>query len=241
MIQGLVYTDTALAIIPGGTGNDLARSLSIPRKTQDAVRLLCDRIVTSIDCGRDDHRTFGSLVSIGFPVTVIQHVNSTRGLLKGSPKILAAVWKTIRHLKAFQAVVNVDGQMHRVRTIGIFVQNTPFAGGGLMIAPDADPADSSFDIVVIHDLRRWELLKTLPKAYVGAHKNHPAVEFLRGRHVEIDTFEPLPKMFDGEVVGKTPIRADVTPCALRVVVSRGFAEEINASRARLPLSLVAQG
>lgn len=233
VIQGIVNTETALAIIPGGTGNDLARSLSVPLKTHAAVRILLDGVITAIDCGYSSYRAFGALVSIGFPVTVIQYVNSTQGLLKGSPKFLAAVWKTIQHLKAFPAKIAVDGYVRQVNTIGIFVQNTKFAGGGLMIAPDADPADSTFDIVIVHNLLRRELISTLPKAYWGAHKDHPAVEFLRGKQVEIATQQPLPMLFDGEVVGETPLRATIVPAALRVVVAQAVADKINSSRARL--------
>ncbi len=218
VIQGLVHSDTALTIIPGGTGNDLARSLGIPSQAQKAANLIWSGSPRCIDVGVESNRSFASLASVGFAVDVIHHVNQTSSLLQGPLKILAGVWKTIRQLRTHPLVVTCDGVSQRVQSVGVFVLNTKYTGGGLMMAPNADPTDGWLDVVVIREVSRWDLLTTLPRAYKGTHITHPAVELFRCRTVSVVTDYPLPKMLDGDLVGTTPLKASVAERALTVMV-----------------------
>ena len=90
----------------------------------------------------------------------------------------------------------------------------------MMICPEAEPDDGVFDVLLIGDLTKRDLLLTLPKTYKGRHLPHPKAELLRGAHVEIDSSEPLPVELDGEQPGTTPIRFEVVPQALRLRIPR---------------------
>ena len=102
----------------------------------------------------------------------------------------------------------------------VVVANGRFFGGGMMICPQAEPDDGVFDVLLIGDLTKRDLLLTLPKTYKGRHLPHPKAELLRGAHVEIDSSEPLPVELDGEQPGTTPIRCEVVPQALRLRIPR---------------------
>jgi diacylglycerol kinase (ATP) len=225
VIQGITGTETALAIIPGGTGNDHARSLGIPLAPAQAATLLSQGKIIKMDIGHERDRHFGCLVSIGFPVDVIHHTNTKRRFLVGSLAILSSVWQTLKDLRFHRVTLTLDGERLSVSTCGIFVLNTPSVGGGLRFSPTADITDGLLDVVVIGELTRLELLCTLPKVYVGKHLNHPAFHLYRCRNVQIETAEPLPKMFDGEVIGYTPVEAFLEPKALRVLVPASFPVE----------------
>lgn len=233
VIQGLAHTQTALSIIPGGTGNDLARSLAIPFEAELAARLLLSGATSRIDLGIETDRTFSSLASIGFPVDVIRHVNETSGILKGSLKIFSGVWKTIQKLQTYPITLTCDGRHREIRAVGLFILNTRYTGGGLMMAPDANPADGLLDVAIVHELSRWELLATLPKVYKGTHINHPAIEFVRCRCIEVYSPRPLPKMFDGDLVGMTPLNASISTAALKIVVPAQTAAALGQTRSRL--------
>lgn len=225
VIQGITGTKTALAIIPGGTGNDHARSLGIPLVPTKAATLLSEGKIIQMDIGNERDRHFGCLVSIGFPVDVIHHTNSKQRFLGGSLAILTSVWQTLRQLRFHEVTLTLDGKRLSVSTCGIFVLNTPSVGGGLRFSPTADITDGLLDVVVIGQLTRLELLYTLPKVYVGKHLNHPAFHLYRCHNVKIETAEPLPKMFDGEMIGYTPVEAYISPKALGVVVPASFPAE----------------
>ena len=230
VLQGVIHTDTMLSIIPGGTGNDLARSLAIPLEIPAAATLLWSGTPAKMDVGMETNRGFASLASLGFPVDVIAHVNENKSIFSGSIKIFAGVWKTLCNLRSHPMTIRTDGQVRRVEAIGVFVQNTRSAGGGLMIAPEAHPADGMLDLVIIHRISRWDLITTLPKAYKGTHVDHPAVEIVRCRRVTIEPDLPMTKMVDGELVGTAPIQASLVRQALKILVPPETASLLNASQ-----------
>ena len=100
----------------------------------------------------------------------------------------------------------------------VVVANGRYFGGGMMICPRAEPDDGLFDVLLIGDLTKRDLLVTLPKTYRGRHLPHPKAELLRGTVVTVDAPEPLPVELDGEQPGTTPARFEIVPQALRLRV-----------------------
>ena len=102
--------------------------------------------------------------------------------------------------------------------IDAMVANGRYLGGGMMMCPEAEPDDGLFDVLLIGDVTKRDLMFTLPKSYRGKHLPHPRLELLRGRVVTVDADEPLPIELDGEQPGTTPARFEVVPRALRLRV-----------------------
>ena len=86
------------------------------------------------------------------------------------------------------------------------------------MTPEADPSDGLFDVLLIGDISKRDLVMTLPKIYRGTHLPHPKAELLRGKKVRIDAPLPLPVQLDGEQPGATPATFEVVPNALRLRV-----------------------
>jgi diacylglycerol kinase family enzyme len=93
-----------------------------------------------------------------------------------------------------------------------------YLAGGMMITPDAEPDDGLFDVLLIGDLTKTELVRVMPKIYRGTHLPHPKGEVLRGRTVSIEADDPLPIQLDGEQPGTTPARFEIVPAAIRLRV-----------------------
>ena len=92
VLSAIWQKPSALGVIPGGTGNDYARGLGIPRETEAALKVLVEGTAAPLDVGLEHGDVFGQLACIGFPVDVIMHVNAHRdGLIKGSAAFLAGV------------------------------------------------------------------------------------------------------------------------------------------------------
>jgi diacylglycerol kinase (ATP) len=114
--------------------------------------------------------------------------------------------------------VTVDAETRLARMHDVVVANGAYFGGGMKICPGADAGDGSFDVLLIGDLTKSDLLLTLPKTFRGKHLPHPKAELLRGTHVTVDAAAALPLQLDGEQPGTTPVRFELVPRALRVRV-----------------------
>jgi diacylglycerol kinase (ATP) len=88
----------------------------------------------------------------------------------------------------------------------------------MLLAPDAEPDDGQFDVIIIGDVNKRDFVTTAPKIYKGTYLAHPKVELLRSGSVVVDAPERLPIEVDGEQVGTTPARFEVVPNALRIRV-----------------------
>lgn len=220
VITGMWDTKSKLAIIPGGTGNDYARGLGLPREPVAALDVILTGKTTKMDIVRETDRIFGVVSTIGFPSTVLINVNAHRdSWIKGSPVFLAAVVQTIRDLQSYRAQITIDEMEIDTDVVGVVLMNMPWGGGGLKFAPAARYDDSMISVVIIKSIGRWGLMRALPSVYFGKHVNHPRVEILQGKKVRIETEVPLAKSFDGDLEGVTPYEAEIHPQATSVIVS----------------------
>ena len=228
VVQGLAGRDGAeLAVIPRGTGWDFARTYRIPRRLEDAVAVARDGRTRAIDLGRARYRDwdgseaesyFANVASAGMSGAIAKRANETSKALGGKISYAWATLTVFARWRNDEVRVTVDGEARTGRMHDVVVANGRFFGGGMMICPDAEPDDGLFDVLLIGDLTKRDLLLTLPKTYRGRHLPHPKAELLRGAVVEVDAPEPLPVELDGEQPGTTPIRLEVVPEALRLRV-----------------------
>ena len=168
VLEGVYNTKSSLGIIPAGTGNDYARGLGIPRDYNKALETILNPRFTKMDVGLESDKVFGVLASVGFPVSVIDYVNRHRdGLLRGSPAILVATFQTIRLLPIHHVKITIDGKSFETSTIGVFLMNMPYGGGGLKFAPEARYDDGKFTILVINEISKPRLLWTLPRCILA--------------------------------------------------------------------------
>ena len=149
---------------------------------------------------------------------IAQRANDTSKALGGKVSYVWATFAVFARWKNGEVTVTVDGERRQARMHDVVVANGPFFGGGMKISPGADPADGVFDVLMIGDLTKRDLLLTLPKTFRGTHLPHPKAELLRGVHVTVEAPEALPIQLDGEQPGTTPARFELVPQALRVRV-----------------------
>jgi diacylglycerol kinase (ATP) len=208
-----------LCIVPLGTGNDLARSLNIPFGIESLKTLVSGNIV-KIDLGIEQDGVFACSVALGLATDVMLKVNANRNhrLIRGSLAINLSIVSSAFSLKPLKLRIKADNKVREVESILTYVMNTPYTGGGLFLAPGANATDGLLDVVIVNDIRGWELLKMLPKVYSGKHVNHPKVEFLKAKNVTIESLEPAEKMCDGEIKGHTPLISEIHTEKLPVYV-----------------------
>ena len=217
IIGGLVGTESALGIISCGTGNDIARSLGIPTDTRQAVDTLVAGGKRRIDVGSEKDQIFINIAGVGFSHEVTRQANAMKRL-KGSLAFLAATYKALSSLKAEPVRIELDDEIIETEVISVTISNMKYAGGGMVFAPDAVVDDGLFDISIVREIGRLSLALTFPQMYTDTGVKHPALSRHRSSTIRIYTEQPIGKMFDGNINGKTPLDAKILPKALDVIV-----------------------
>jgi len=227
--NGIAQRDVALAVIPRGTGRDFARSHAIPRKLERAVDIALNGAIREIDLGRvhyrswagaDEVRWFANVASVGMSGAIAQRANDTTKALGGKISYLLATLNVFARWEVGDVDVSVDEHVREGRMHDVIVANGRYLAGGMIICPEAEVDDGVFDVLLIGDLTKRDLLLTLPKTYRGTHLPHPKAEVIRGAVVKVDAPSPLPVELDGEQPGTTPVRFELVPRALRLRVPR---------------------
>jgi len=228
--NGVAENDAVeLAVIPRGTGWDFVRTYGIPHKLDDAIAVARDGTARTIDLGRGSFRTwageesaafFANVASVGMSGAIARRANETTKALGGKTSYLWATFAVFARWRVSELRVSVGDEIRRGPMHDVVIANGRYFGGGMMICPEAAPDDGLFDVLLIRDLTKRDLLFTLPKTYRGKHLPHPKAEVLRGSVVEVEAEEPVPIQLDGEQPGTTPARFELAPRALRVRVPR---------------------
>jgi diacylglycerol kinase (ATP) len=227
VVNGMAGSDAELAVIPRGTGTDFARSLGIPRSFDEAVKIAATGTVRTIDLGRATYRRwsggegeayFANVASAGMSGAIAKRTNETSKVFGGKLSYLWATFAVFSRWQATDVRVSVDDDIRGGRMHDVIVANGRYFGGGIMICPEAEPDDGRFDVLLLGDLTKRDLVSTMHKTYSGRHLPHPKAELLRGAVVSVDAPQALPIELDGEQPGTTPVRFDVVPNALRLRV-----------------------
>ncbi|HEY4458053.1 MAG TPA: YegS/Rv2252/BmrU family lipid kinase [Pseudonocardiaceae bacterium] len=220
-VQACAGSPTALAVIPAGTGNDLARALAAPADPLAATLLTADALRTghtrSIDLGRVSGGSwFATVLCAGFDSAVSERVNTLRWP-NGPRRYDLAIVTEMARLKPKPLVVETDDTTLRLDATMVSVGNSRFYGGGIPICPDAELDDGLFDVTVVGATHRRDLLRILPRLRTGRHIEHPAVTTMRARSVHLSGLNHWVAYADGERQARLPLTIRCQPAALRVL------------------------
>lgn len=215
-VQAVAASDTVLGIVPAGTGNDFARGLGLPTEIDAATDAALGE-ARPIDGMRIGDHWAASVATLGFSVDVNRRANELRWP-RGERRYAVATVLRLPGLAALDLEVDVDGTRHRIAATLVAVANTAFFGGGMEIAPGADPADGRLELVTIGDVGRLTLLRVFPKVFEGAHLERPEVEVRSGQRITLTVAaaHETEVWADGEPLTATPVEFEAVPGALTV-------------------------
>ncbi|MDL9936596.1 YegS/Rv2252/BmrU family lipid kinase [Gordonia sp. ABSL1-1] len=228
-VQAAYGTGKPLAIIPAGSGNDVARNLGIPvDDVAGAVAAAIHGHRRTIDIGRltfPDGRSelFTTIAATGFDAEVTARAIDMRWPRGQSRYTIAALRELIR-LRSRHYQVRVDDEQFEHDLVFAAIGNTNSYGGGMLITPAADVSDGLLDITLAvrpSRFARMTLARVFPKVFTGAHVHHPMVHTLRGREIELYCDPPARVSVDGDLVGLLPITIDVLPASMDFFVPAG--------------------
>jgi diacylglycerol kinase family enzyme len=106
------------------------------------------------------------------------------------------------------------------RVCAVIMNNGKYGGGGMLAAPGAGLADGRLDVLIVGDMSKPDLLRSLPRIYKGTHLTHPKVTMKKAREIEVACRGGRMQLqADGELLGEVPARFRVLPSVLNIIVS----------------------
>jgi len=219
---------TRLGILSLGTGKDLIKTLGIPAELPQAVRVLAEGAVRRIDIGRatfidrsgrQAQRLFVNVGDVGFSGAVVERVNRSSKALGGFLSYLGGLVTTLLTYSNKLVHITIDGRVEEIGVVNaVVVANGQYFGGGMWVAPTAQVDDGLFDIAVIGDVGKVEVIGNVPKLYRGTLASHPKVRYFRGRNVTVTSGDEVLLDLDGEQPGRAPVTFQLLPQALACMV-----------------------
>jgi YegS/Rv2252/BmrU family lipid kinase len=208
--------DCAIALIPCGRGNDLARVLGVSPDPTEAARTAVQGKESLLDVADVDGTAFMGIASFGFDSDANRVANKAK-LVKGNAVYLYAALRALAAWKPARFTVTVDGVRHEVTGYTVAVGNSKAYGGGMFILPQAELDDGRLDVMLSTQAPKLVFLRELPKVFKGAHVDSAYVEFLKGERIEVASDRPFVIYADGDPIGATPATIGVEPKCLRVI------------------------
>jgi YegS/Rv2252/BmrU family lipid kinase len=207
-----------LALIPTGSGNDFARVAGIPRRIREACEVVLTGKVREVDVALANNLRYLGVAGLGFDSEVAEFAKSNAKFLRGSAVYLYSIFRVLPRFTPRPVRIRSENGSRQEQIMFAAIGNTRQYGGGIRITPDAVIDDGLLDLCIVHQTSRAQLLKTLPRAYTGAHVKSPFVEMARGREFHFESEQPMAVYADGEPLTRTPVSFTVARERLRVMV-----------------------
>lgn len=209
-----------VGMIPIGTGNDWVRTHNIPNDFEKAVQLIKNRKKLTQDLGKiqflNEKRKpvyFNNLAGVGFDGFVVSKVHKYKHF-----GVLAYVTGAIIGLfsfKNFKTKIKVESKEINTKSLMVLVGLCQYSGGGMQLTKEANPFDGFFDISIVKNIGKLNIVRNLSKMFNGKIANHKQVEILKSDSITITIDESnLPFIqADGELIGKGNIMVSIVPKA----------------------------
>lgn len=210
----------SIALLPAGSGSDLARTFALSTAPEDAFARLVHPDLYPVDIGLvevgDTRRWFLNACNVGVAAGAVR-VSQSFPRRSGKLKYVAAFWLHLARAPIADMTVKVDRHRFEGNAINVVVANGQFFGGGMNIAPRASMQDGDFDVQVFSGPKR-RAFSVMPRVIKGSHLTHPAVRRYVGSSVTVSADRPLPVEADGELVGSGDVSISMIPSAIDLVV-----------------------
>lgn len=231
--SALVSQDAVLGIVPGGSGNGLARELEISLRPEQAIATAILGDDRTIDVGELGGRLFVNVAGVGLDAAIARAFNRLdgRGLLGYGVATVSTIFRYVPEVYSIIA----EGETFEQRALFVELANGRQYGHGALIAPHARLDDGRLDVVVVGPRGALRALWGARRLFTGTIDRDPGVTIRTAGTVTISALRPIPFHVDGEVEqGATTLTARVRPRALRVRVPRVGARDRLSSSAYQP-------
>ncbi|MGE8204270.1 diacylglycerol/lipid kinase family protein [Heyndrickxia sp. NPDC080065] len=244
VINGVAsFSHVTISYIPAGSGNDFARGFKLPSNPEKCLDLLLHMVDEKEEAYYDvgefkidkSEGYFVNSLGAGFDALISEKVNSSsiKKILNriGLGKIVYAVFLIVElfRYRPSTLYLTINGIQYTFdKAWFVTVSNQSYYGGGMKIAPQANPSDGEFDITVVHLISRVKLLFAFISVFWGGHTKFKEVKTFKGNQISIKSDIPISVHTDGEAEGRTPVEINVRPRAWKLIKTVKNTDQITA-------------
>lgn len=216
-----------LLIIPRGSGNDFVKTIGSPAAIPELLSLLEEDRYKTTDLGlvhftdlsgKKAERYFLNITDVGMGGEVAERLSTYSkwmGPLLTYQRAILATLLSYRH-RSVQATI--DGKAFSGRIMNFVVANGKYFGSGMGIAPDAEPGDGLFELVILGKISLLDYARNITTVKACKAVIHPELTYTKAREIEVHSEEgPMAIDMDGELAGYSPMKISIVPSALKII------------------------
>lgn len=218
-------SDATIGILPGGTGNQLARALSIPLRPSRAVRALLAGDERRIDLAiLNGRRRVGIGAGVGLDASMIAGAQGRLKRWLGVASYVVSAMHVATHPRRFAVRAEVDGRViEREASVAMVLNLGRIFNGMLELAPGASIVDGMLDLVIVEAKTLGDALAfSVVEMLMRRRHADPRWTFARGRELSIEALDAsIPGEVDGDLLVDRRLSLTVAPAACRLLAPRG--------------------
>ncbi|ELR71033.1 hypothetical protein C900_03163 [Fulvivirga imtechensis AK7] len=215
VVNGIMQSNNSQCILGTlmyGTANDFSRTVPAPKTVAELLRAIKYGATRKLDIGlielplKDESRYFINIASIGMSAEVVKRVNNSSKSLGPELTFFSAIVRTFMDYSNQPVACHTPGWQWSGKANSLVVANGKYFGNGMCIAPDADPADGQFSVMISGDVKLIDYLRNVVKIKRGKKVDHPQVLYRAANELHITSASD--NCFieaDGEFIGTLPV------------------------------------
>jgi YegS/Rv2252/BmrU family lipid kinase len=227
--EEVVNPEGVLAVVTSGTGGDLRRTLGLEKGPYAALDTLIGRATRPFDVGQFTYLAhsgetrmgyFINILSFGIGGLVDEKVNTSTKVLGGKTSFFIATLKALAAFRQQTITLQLDdGPQEELAIHNVAISNGRSFGGGMYVAPNAEPDDGLFDVVSFVDMNTLQFAGLGSSIYKGRHLSNPKVKFAQASSIVATSEAAVLLDVDGEQPGTLPLAVKNLHHRLRVKIA----------------------
>ena len=212
-----------IGIIPVGTGNSLSKDVSLhAHSLEDFIKIIANKQTKLFDAGKleTENKVFYFANMTGFGFTTDVTLTGIKYKFLGEFAYTLGVLLNVIKLKSYPLQMTLNGKTYEIDNTYVTISNSKYAGGKMLLAPDAKVNDGLLNVVTVNKVGRLRLLKTFPKIFDGSYISSPFVDYYQVKEAEFKSKHHKVVSPDGEILGSLPIKVSVVHKAFPLLIDK---------------------
>lgn len=217
----IVGTDTALGIVPYGSGNGLSRFLGIPMDPEEAIKTLSQDIVHKIDAAQLNGKWFFNLAGFGFDAHISEIFS--RGKTRGFITYIKESFKEYSKYKPQKYQLDIDGKKYESEAFMLNFANSSQFGNNVHIAPHASVQDGLLDVCFVKQAPLYRFFDIAFRLFNKTIDKSEYIDIIQGKHIFVKREQPGAIHLDGEPqMAGLDFEIKIVPAALNIVTGSSY-------------------